>query len=265
MRSPAGPPFSPGSPLPFSLMRVPSLTPGLIFTVYVLMRRSRPVPWHFGHGCSMTVPLPRQRGHGCDSAKSPWLSVFTPRPLHSGQMTGAVPGRAPVPAHSRQAAIISTGTFASAPRSESSNERCTSASTSRPRIGWRAVRVRARVAAAAEHPAEDVADVAEVEVAEVDVRAAGRAGPPVLRAEAVVLLALLRIGEHVVRALHLLEALLRLLVARVRVRMMLAREPAVRLLDLVVGGALLHAERVVRVRHSATITRAGRTTRSPSL
>src|SRR4051794_14405285 len=63
-RSPAGPPFSPASPLPLSRILVPSLTPGLIFTVYVLMRRSRPEPWHFGHGCSITVPLPRQRGHG---------------------------------------------------------------------------------------------------------------------------------------------------------------------------------------------------------
>ena len=32
-RSPAGPPFSPGSPLPFSLIRVPSLTPAGIFTL----------------------------------------------------------------------------------------------------------------------------------------------------------------------------------------------------------------------------------------
>src|SRR5438445_10278057 len=109
MRSPDGPPFWPASPLPLSVMRVPSLTPALIFTVYVLMRRSRPVPWHFGHGCSMTVPLPRQRGHGCDSANRPWLSVFTPRPLHSGQMTGAVTGRAQGPPHSRQAVILLTG------------------------------------------------------------------------------------------------------------------------------------------------------------
>ena len=52
------------------------------------MRRSRPVPWQFGHGFSITVPLPRQRGHGCESEKSPCDSDVTPRPLHSGQMTG---------------------------------------------------------------------------------------------------------------------------------------------------------------------------------
>ena len=91
------------------VMRVYTIL-GLIFTVYVLMRRSRPLPWHFGHGFSMTVPLPRQRGHGCESANRPWLSAFTPRPLHSGQMIGAVPGRAPVPPHSRHAVVVSTGT-----------------------------------------------------------------------------------------------------------------------------------------------------------
>ena len=86
-------------------MRVPSLTPGGDLDRVRFVRRSRPVPWHFGHGCSITVPLPRQRGHGCESAKSPWLSTLTPRPLHSGQMIGAVPGCAPVPPHSRHAVV----------------------------------------------------------------------------------------------------------------------------------------------------------------
>src|SRR5919198_2903928 len=131
---PGAPPFSPASPLPLSRIFVPSLTPGLIFTVYVLMRRSRPEPWHFGHGCSMTVPLPRQRGHGCDSANRPWLSAITPRPRHSGQTVGAVPGFAPEPPHSRQAVSRLTGSVVSTPRSESSNERLSSTSTSEP--GW---------------------------------------------------------------------------------------------------------------------------------
>src|SRR5205085_5407677 len=85
IRSPGGPPFSPASPFPFSRMRVPSRTPGLIFTVYVLIRRSRPLPLQRLHGCSITVPLPRQRGHGCESANRPCDSDLTPRPLHSGQ------------------------------------------------------------------------------------------------------------------------------------------------------------------------------------
>src|SRR5581483_5937462 len=140
-RSPAGPPFSPASPLPFKRIFVPSFTPGFTFTVYVLIRRSRPEPWQCGHGFSITVPLPRHRGHGCESAKSPCDSAFTPRPLHSGQMTGALPGCAPVPPQTPHDTVSSTGTFTSAPASESSNESCTSTSTSAPRTGWRRARV----------------------------------------------------------------------------------------------------------------------------
>src|SRR3954453_34748 len=135
IRSPLGPPFWPTSPFPLSRILVPSLTPGLILTVNVRRRRSRPEPWHFEHGFSITVPLPRQRGHGCESANRPCDSETTPRPLHSGPMRGAVPGSAPAPPHWEQATVSSTGTFASAPRRESSNERRTSVSTSAPRAG----------------------------------------------------------------------------------------------------------------------------------
>src|ERR671926_1586965 len=120
----------PGSPLPFSRIRVPSLTPAGILTVYRFVRRSRPEPWHFGHGSSITVPLPRQRGHGCESANRPWLSETTPRPLHSGQIFGAVPGFAPEPWHSEHDVSSVTGIFVSIPFSESSNERLTSTSRS---------------------------------------------------------------------------------------------------------------------------------------
>src|SRR6185436_13585856 len=71
IRSPFGPPFCPTSPFPLRRIFVPSFTPGLIFTVNVRRRRSRPEPWHFEQGCSITVPLPRQRGHGCERAKRP--------------------------------------------------------------------------------------------------------------------------------------------------------------------------------------------------
>src|SRR4029078_4125360 len=101
---------------------------------------------------------------------------------------------------------------------------------------------------AAEQPAEDVAQVAEVgEIEAVEVDAAGTGPAPVGGAEAVVLLPLLRVGEYVVGALDLLEALLRRGVARVRVRVVLARELAVRLLDLVLARALRDAERPVQV------------------
>ena len=114
----------------------------------------------------------------------------------------------------------------------------------------------ARPAAAAEEPAEQIAEVSEV--SHVEVEAAALAVAPAVRSERVVLLALLRVLEDVVRALDLLEARLGVGVSRVLVRVVLAGELAVRLLELFRRGVVSNAERLVERRHSATITRAGR-------
>jgi hypothetical protein len=66
-------------------------------------------------------------------------------------------------------------------------------------------------------------------------------------AELVVARALLRVGEDLVRLGDLLERLLGLLVAGVAVGVVLERELAVRLLDVVLGGALRQTEHVVVV------------------
>ena len=90
---------------------------------------------------------------------------------------------------------------------------------------------------------EDVAHrgAVEVEVAEA-AEAAARAGARAERpGPAVVLLALLGVAEHVVRLGDLLEARLGVLVARVAVRVIVARQLAVGLLDLLGGGALVDA------------------------
>src|SRR4029078_7940158 len=99
--------------------------------------------------------------------------------------------------------------------------------------------------------AEERAEVPEQvgEVAEVDVLEPDAARPEALRAlgpGTVVGLPLLRVREDVVRRLDVLEPLLRRRVVRVSVRMELAGELAVGLLDLVVGRALRDAEHVVR-------------------
>ena len=131
-------------------------------------------------------------------------------------------------------------------------------------------RTAARAAAAAEQVGEDVGEAAEPAGAG---RPAGAASAPErARVEAaedaaagVVALALVGVGQDRVRLLHLLEALLRRLVAGVAVRVVLAGELAVGLLDLLVGGLPVDAERLVWVpdgRHgyAATTTRAGLTT-----
>src|SRR5581483_2879520 len=117
---------------------------------------------------------------------------------------------------------------------------------------------RAAAAAAAEdaaQPAEQVGQVAEVDVLDANVLEAAEgpgARPHPGGAEAVVLPALLGVGEQVVRRLDVLEPLFGLLVARVAVRVVLARELAVRLLDLVVGRRPCDAERGVRILHRPT-------------
>src|SRR5207248_9914695 len=63
----------------------------------------------------------------------------------------------------------------------------------------------------------------------------------------VVLLALLRVREHLVGLVDVLEALLGLLVVRVEVGVELAGELAVGGANLLLGGGLLHAENLVVV------------------
>ena len=58
-------------PFPLRRIFVPSLTPGLIFTVYLRRRRSRPEPWHFEHGFSITVPLPGSAGTAARARRVP--------------------------------------------------------------------------------------------------------------------------------------------------------------------------------------------------
>ena len=196
-------------------------------------------------------------------------------PSHCGQRFGAVPGAAPVPWQVWQASSSVTGTVVCRPFSESSNEMRTSTSTSTPR--WpRCACAAPAAAAAAEEPAEDVA---EIEVAEVDVRRApaGRWSSRTGRT------ACASRGRRARRrrAWTSLKRASAAVVARVLVRVVLAGELAVRLLQLVRRGVLRDAERLVEgarpprsysclaaVRRRAapelTTTRAGRSTWSPS-
>ena len=194
----------------------------------------RPAPWQVSQGSSMTVPLPRQRGHGRESENSPWLSARTPRPLHSGQIVATFPALRPCRRKCDRTPRPRRGSAPRGPSSESSKDTFTCASTSAPRS---AACRRAPPPAAAEEPAEEVA---QVEVTEIDGRdpappGPGRGRPFVCRTRRRP--ALLGVGEDVVGGLDLLEALLGRRVARVAVGMLIARELAVRLLDLVGGGA----------------------------
>src|SRR5215208_5280034 len=79
---------------------------------------------------------------------------------------------------------------------------------------------------------------------------AGEAGitiPLPVLAESVVQFSLVGVGEHLVRFVDLLEALLRVLVARVEIRVMLSCQLAIRRANLFLGRRPRHAEHLVIV------------------
>ena len=120
-----------------------------------------------------------------------------------------------------------------------------------------------------EHVAEDVGEVAELrEDRRVESgRPAAGAGDAGM-AEAIIRGALLGVGEDGVRFRALLELFFREIIARVAIRMMFHREPAIRTLDFGVARGLGDLEHlvVVALAHAlATFTMAGRSRRSFSM
>ena len=75
-------------------------------------------------------PRPPQRPHGCENENGPWSTATAPMPPHSPQVSGDVPGAAPDPEHVEQEASERKRTGAVMPRTESSNDRWSSASRS---------------------------------------------------------------------------------------------------------------------------------------
>ena len=177
------------------------------------------------HGFSTIVPFPWQRGHGCENAKRPCESETTPRPAHCGQTTGDVPGSAPVPWQTEHAPSDLDGDA----HLHALERVLEGDANARLEIvaARRAAALR-RGARAAEHPAEEIAEVAEVELLEARRRLRRRRRPETparpRRRTCRTCSALLGVGEQVVGGLHLLELLLGPVVARVPVRVVLARE-----------------------------------------
>src|SRR5262249_41747488 len=121
------------------------------------------------------------------------------------------------------------------------------------RLGVRTASGTAGRAAGEDVAAEErVEQVVEAEAALAERIARGRAR----RAEHVVLPAAFGIAQRVVRRVDLLQALGRVRVVGVGVRVALARQLAIRALDLVVGGLARDAEHFVRV---ATFSHAAAT------
>ena len=105
-RSPAGPPFFPALPWPRMEMVCPLSMPAGTLAWIFRRRRTTPLPRQSGHGLLMTRPRPPQREQGAVEAKTPMgvcrRVCTTPLPPQSGQVSGEVPGAAPLPWHVSQ-------------------------------------------------------------------------------------------------------------------------------------------------------------------
>ena len=290
-RSPLGPPRSPEPPLPLSRIRAPLRTPAGIRACTVRELRPRPEPWQLGHGSSTNRPAAAAGDARVGEGEAAGVARRLARP---------VAGRA----HARDGARLGARAVAAGAgrvgrqpqRDGDAVQRIVERQRQRALEVLPATRLRGASPAAAtavEDAAQEVAEATGVlpeQVLHVDVVLLAPAAVPAAAAgtEAaareqgpglVVLLALGVVGQHVVRLGDLLEPLLGRLVARVLVRVELAGQLAVLLLDLVGRGVLGHAEHGVEVllepvlvhgrfpasvRQSvpATATRAGRSTRS---
>src|SRR5699024_259504 len=100
-RSPLGPPFFPGSPLSRIRMLWPSSMPAGTDTWIFFGTVTYPLPWQEVHLSLITFPVPLHSGQVCTLRTMPNSDccVYTtcPSPLHLGQVSGCVPGFAPVP------------------------------------------------------------------------------------------------------------------------------------------------------------------------
>src|SRR6056297_643392 len=136
-RSPAGPPRSPGPPLPLSRIFDPSFTPAGMRACTVRELVPRPEPWHDGHGSSTNNPRPRHDGQGSAKAKPPAFREVCPVPSHVGHTRGTVPVFAPVPLQTEHGASLLKRSGTVTPSRESSKDSVNSLSRSCPRRGWR--------------------------------------------------------------------------------------------------------------------------------
>ncbi len=81
---------------------------------------TRPWPEHFGQGSWIVWPRPWHCGHVRSIEKKPCEARTRPEPWHIEQVTGWVPGRAPVPVHSSQTTEAGTWIWAVFPLKASS-------------------------------------------------------------------------------------------------------------------------------------------------
>ena len=216
-----------------------------------------------GQGSLISVPVPPHWRHGCVIEKRPLRLGLDAAPLAArADRRAACPASPPCRGRSGRARTAAPTRGSARPPSPG-RTRCAPRSRGRGRAPGRAPPPRPP----APPNRSDRMSPKPPKPPPVPVRnePGSKPPPPKMPPPESYCLALLGVGQDRVGLLDLLEALLGVLVAVVRVRVVLARQLAVGLLDLLVGGLLVDAERLVRVLHrrhgyAETTTRAGRST-----
>src|SRR5215469_917134 len=103
-------------------MRVPSSTPGGMFTDRVRSRCTRPEPAQDGHGLSITWPRPWHDGQVRSRVKKPCVWRILPYPAQVAQVFGLAPPLAPVPEQSSHITDVGMRICAVLPLNASSSE-----------------------------------------------------------------------------------------------------------------------------------------------
>ena len=118
-------------------MCVPLSTPAGIRTLRVRRVLTRPSPSHSGQGVRITVPCPPHCGHGREVMTWPrnervtWLT--SPRPPHTSQVSGCVPGALPSPEQVGQTTAVSTASSRVVPNAHSARSSSSRTVALRPR------------------------------------------------------------------------------------------------------------------------------------
>src|ERR1039457_867264 len=242
-RSPGGPPPGPTSPSPASWMCVPSSTPAGMRTLIVRRVRTRPAAIAFGAGPAGARADPAAgrawpRGHHLAQERPRDLVHLAASAAHvAGLRVGARRGALPGAGRADHRGVHD--------QLPGGPERALGEVQLDPDGGVApAARAAARApgsGAGAEKLVHDVGDREPGTEAGTTRRAGSRRER--VRAQ-VVHLPLLRVGEHLVGLVDLLEALLRRRIG-VHIRMQLAGEPPVRLLDLIGLSLAADAENAV--------------------
>ncbi len=206
-----------------------------MFTRRRLTVRTAPAPWQVGHGSSITVPDAAATRARLGDGEHALALCLDAAPLAAwGTRSGWFRAWRRCRGRSGRSACIGTCSGTCAPLTAWSKVIVTCASRSAPFSARGLVRTRRPLV---EPPnrfdrMSPIEARVEVEVAEAAEAAAGPRAGGERSAAAVVLLALLGVAQHVVSLGDLLEARLGLLVVGVAVGVVLAREFAVGLLDL---------------------------------